>query len=362
MSGTWGRNLRLSLFGESHGTAIGMVVDGLPPNLNIDEEAVQFDLSRRAPGKDATATKRKEADEVEIISGLLDGKTTGAPLCGIIRNTNARSKDYANVQTIARPGHADFTGFARYAGGNDMRGGGHFSGRLTAPLVFGGALARQWLRTKGVEVGAHIAAIDSVYDVRFDPCHISKETLVQLQNMRFPVLEAEKEQEMRDKVENARLQEDSVGGIIECAACGIPAGWGNPFFDSVESVLAHLVFSIPATKGIEFGAGFALAEMRGSEANDALRADENKRIYTETNHNGGLNGGITNGMPVVFRTAIKPTPSISQEQKSIDYRTKKNETICIHGRHDPCIVLRAVPVMEACLAIALMECALEMER
>ena len=359
MSAVWGNNIRLSLFGESHGPAIGMVVDGFPPNVAIDLAAVQLDLNRRAPGQDATATKRKEADAVEIVSGLLNGKTTGAPLCGIIRNTNTRSQDYADVQSIARPGHADFTGFVRYAGANDVRGGGHFSGRLTAPLVFAGALARQWLRRCGIEVGAHIAAIESVLDERFDLCDVNQETLIRLQRMKFPVLKADKEPEMRRKVEEAHMREDSVGGLIECAACGVPAGWGSPFFDSVESVLAHLVFSVPATKGIEFGSGFDLAGMRASQANDAMRADEQGRVYTETNYNGGINGGITNGMPIVFRTAIKPTPSIAKEQKSVDYRTKKNETIRIRGRHDPCIVPRAVPVMEACLAIALMECALE---
>lgn len=360
MSAIWGRNLRLSIFGESHGKAIGMVVDGLPANISIDKKAIQFDLSRRAPGNDPTATHRKEADRVSIVSGLLNDKTTGAPICGIIENNNMQSKDYENVQSIARPGHADYTGFVRYDGANDVRGGGHFSGRLTAPLVFAGALAREWLKTQGIEVGAHILSIANISDKAFDSLDIRAEQLKMLQNMSFPLLDERKEYAMRDVVEQARMNEDSVGGVIECAGVGIPAGWGSPFFDSLESVLAHLIFSVPATKGLEFGDGFALTTMRGSESNDPIRVKDGK-VYTTTNKNGGINGGITNGMPVKFCVAIKPTASISQKQESIDYKRNVNETICIHGRHDPCIVLRAVPVIEACLLLALADCALDIQ-
>lgn len=359
MSGTWGRNLKLSIFGESHGLAIGMVVDGLPPNIPIDLEAVQFDLSRRAPGNDPTATKRKESDRIKVVSGLLNGVTTGAPICGMIENNNTRSADYQNIQTIARPSHADYAGFIRYQGGNDIRGGGHFSGRLTAPMVFAGALARQWLLTQNTNVGAHILSIGSVAEKNFDACHVDGIQLKKLQTMKFPLLQPEKEILMRDIVEDARMNEDSVGGVIECAASGIPAGLGSPFFDSVESLLAHLVFSVPATKGIEFGDGFDLTTMRGSQANDPIRVSPEQTVFTTTNHNGGINGGITNGMPIVFRVAIKPTASISQWQKSIDYRTMKNENLSVHGRHDPCIVIRAVPVIESCLLLTLAECLLE---
>ncbi len=361
MSGMWGQALRLSIFGESHGEAIGMVVDGLPPGMPVDGEEIARDMARRAPGRDKTSTPRKEADAVRIVSGVHDGRTTGAPICGMIENTNTRSADYGEMTTLARPGHADYSGFVRYQGHNDVRGGGHFSGRLTAPLVFAGALARQFLQEKGVTAGAHIARIGAVDDECFDPMQVSQEELVALRASDFPLLRPVQETAMREQVESARVAQDSIGGIVECAAVGLSPGWGHPFFDSVESLVAHLLFSVPAVKGVEFGDGFALSQQRGSEANDSFYMD-GERVKTRTNHNGGLNGGITNGMPLVLRAAIKPTSSISQEQQTIDYREKKDAVLRVRGRHDPCIVLRAVPVVEAALMLGLTEVILATNR
>ena len=360
MSGTWGRNLRLTIFGESHGGGIGMVVDGIPAGMPVDEAAIARDMARRAPGNDPTATARKEADAVRILSGVYRGFTTGAPLCGVIENTNTRSQDYENIARVARPGHADYTGFVRFGGFNDPRGGGHFSGRLTAPLVFAGALARQWLGRKGVEVGAHIASIGSVADDRFDPCAVTGEQIRALQKMRFPLLDHEQEAPMRAEVDAARRELDSVGALVECAAVGLPAGWGDPFFESVEGTIASLLFSVPAVKGVEFGTGFGLCSMRGSEANDPMRA-ENGKVTSLSNHNGGILGGITNGMPLIVRAAIKPTASIAQCQQSVELLTGENADLEVRGRHDPCIALRAVPVIEAAVMLGLMERALEVE-
>lgn len=360
MGGTWGRYLRLSIFGESHGHGLGIVLDGLPPGTPIDESEISIDMARRAPGKDATATKRKEADHVTIMSGVYKDLTTGTPICGMIQNTDTRGHDYRSMKTLARPGHADYTGNIRYRGFQDVRGGGHFSGRLTAPLVFAGSLARQYLAAKSVTVGAHILSIGFAQEKRFDACSIDKVMLDSLRQKIFPVLDDISEQAMRLEVEEARMNEDSVGGVIECAVVGQPAGWGTPFFDSIESRMAQLFFSIPAVKGVEFGDGFGLSSMRGSQANDAF-CMQGGRVETKTNHNGGINGGITNGMPIIIRVAIKPTPSIGQEQETIDYKTLQDKTVRITGRHDPCIVLRAVPVVEAAVLLALADAALEVE-
>lgn len=361
MSGTWGSNLQLTIFGESHGEGIGMVVSGIPAGMPVDEAAIARDMARRAPGRDKTSTPRKEADAVRILSGVYRGFTTGAPICGVIENTNTRSQDYENIARIARPGHADYTGFVRYGGFNDPRGGGHFSGRLTAPLVFAGALARQWLEKKGVAVGAHIASVGRVLDERFDPCAVTAQQLFSLQAAQFPLLDPEREAPMREEIEAARLSMDSVGASIECAAVGLPAGWGDPFFDSVESTIASLLFSVPAVKGVEFGEGFGFSAMRGSAANDPMRAEGGK-VTCLSNHNGGLLGGITNGMPLIVRAAIKPTPSIGIEQQSVELLTKENAPLAVRGRHDPCIALRAVPVIEAAVLLGLMERALEVEK
>ena len=354
MRGQFGEHFRLSIFGESHGPAIGMVIDGIPAGTPIDEEAIARDMARRAPGNDPTATSRKEPDRVRIVSGLFKGRATGTPLCGLIENTNTRSGDYAQLQTKMRPGHADYAGHVKYRGFADPRGGGHFSGRITAPLVFAGSIARQLLAAKGVEIGAHIAAIAGVCDTPLDPVLVDAQTLRALRERRFALLNPAQEAPMREAVEAARQDGDSVGGIIECAATGVPAGIGSPFFGSVESVAAQLLWSIPAVKAVEFGDGMALAAQRGSQANDPLAFDGG-RVVTLSNQNGGITGGITNGMPIVLRTAIKPTPSIARTQQTVDLLTGENTTLAITGRHDPCIVPRAVVVVESALAIALCE-------
>ena len=358
MRANFGEHFKLTIFGESHGPAIGVVIDGLPAGARIDEDYIARQRARRAPGNDPTATARKEADAVRILSGVLNGRATGAPLCAVIENTNTRSGDYKNIAASMRPGHADYAGYVKYNGMNDPRGGGHFSGRLTAPLVFAGSVARLLLQEKGVTIGAHIAALADAADERFDPVNVDAWTLCKLTESRFPLLCPEKEAAMREAVAAARAEKDSVGGVIECAAVGVCAGVGSPFFGSVESVVSQLAFSVPAVKAVEFGDGMALAGMRASAANDAMRMDGDA-VVCESNHNGGVTGGITNGMPVIFRAAVKPTPSIAQPQRTIDVARRENTILEIAGRHDPCIVPRAVVVMESILAIAL--CELEMD-
>lgn len=351
MSSTYGEKIKISVFGESHGNGIGVVIDGLPAGVKIDMDAVLLQMARRAPGKDKTATPRKESDLPKILSGILGDTLTGAPLCAVIGNTNTRSQDYGNLLTKPRPGHSDYTAFVKYSAANDIRGGGHFSGRITAPIVFAGAVCRQILAQKGIKIAAHIGSIGGVSDVPFDPVNIDGELIEKLNRSSFALIDESCELTMRDEVEAARLAQDSVGGMIECAVTGLPAGLGEPMFDGVEGAIAKAVFGVPAVKGIEFGAGFALAKMRGSQANDPFRC-ENGKVVTETNNCGGILGGITDGMPVIFRAAIKPTPSISQPQKTVDLQKMENATLEIHGRHDPCIVPRAVPVIEAVAAIA----------
>lgn len=358
MSSTLGTNYKISIFGESHGTAIGAVIDAPPPGLVIDMEQVLVQMARRAPdGKDGS-TKRVEADTPHIQSGVLerDGvlTTTGAPLCVLIQNTNTRSGDYANIARIARPAHADYTGYIHYNGYNDIRGGGHFSGRLTAPLVFAGAVARQALAKMGIRICAHIASIGDVCDAALDPCDIPSDVADRLSHSDFPVLDAVQEKLMKNEIERARMDADSVGGIIECAVTGIPAGIGAPIFNALECKIAHAVFGIPAVKGLEFGAGFELTKMRGSAANDPMRM-QGDRVITTSNNNGGILGGITNGMPVLFRAAVKPTASIGLPQQSIDYAKNCDADLIIKGRHDACIVPRAVPVIEAAAAVAILD-------
>ena len=355
MSSTWGSNIKLSIFGGSHTEAIGVVLDNLPANEKIDLEAVREQMARRAPGKDKTATTRTEADEPQVLSGLLNGVTTGAPLAAIVANTNARSKDYSDLKVHPRPGHADYTAAVRYDGANDIRGGGHFSGRLTACLVFAGAVCRQILERRGVVIGAHALQVGKVKDAPLDPVCISAEDLQGLNTRFFAVQEENVEKAMREEIESARLAADSIGGVIECAAVGMPAGIGSPMFGGVENVLASILYGIPAVKGVEFGAGFAVADMRGSENNDPFYYDEDGVVRTETNHAGGILGGITTGMPVLFRVAVKPTPSIGKEQRTVDLEKKENDVLTITGRHDPCIVPRAIPVVEAAAAIALLD-------
>ena len=346
----WGNKLKISIFGESHGNGIGAVVDGIPSGLKLDEEFIRREMQRRAPGRDKFSTPRKEADEVEILSGVVDGYTTGTPICGIIRNTNTRSRDYH--KELIRPGHADCTGFARYGETHDFRGGGHFSGRITAALVFAGALAKLALREKGVTIASHIKSIGSVCEKSFlDFESIDEKLLCGLTEKAFPVIEDECGEGMKKVITEAAADKNSVGGIIECAAIGVKPGVGAPFFAPLESLISSIMFSIPAVKGIEFGDGFGSASLRGSQNNDPYDTD-GVRIFTKTNHAGGILGGMTTGMPLIFRAAMKPTPSIFKEQDSVDMVSMKPVKLSIKGRHDPCIVLRAVPVFEAAAAIA----------
>lgn len=355
MASSIGKTVRVSIFGESHGEAIGCVLEGLPAGEALDMEAILVQMARRAPGRDKTATARRESDTPRILSGLLAGKTTGAPLAMVIENTNQRSGDYGNVRLCPRPGHADYTGHVRYHGYNDIRGGGHFSGRLTAPLVFAGAVCRQILWRRGVTVGGHILSIADVRDQAFDPVGLRAEQLDALSAVPFSLLDPAVEQPMRAAVEAARLEADSVGGVIEAAAVGLPAGMGSPMFDGVENRLAALLFGVPAVKGVEFGDGFALGQLRGSAANDPMTIDPAGRVTATANHNGGVLGGITSGMPLILRAAIKPTPSIGQPQQTVDLAAGRPETLVIQGRHDPCIVPRALPVVEAALAVGLLD-------
>ncbi len=329
-----------------------MVIDGLPAGEAIDFDAVLAQMARRAPGRDKTATPRKESDLPRVLSGMLGDVLTGAPLCAVIENTNTRSQDYGDLLAKPRPGHSDYTAYIKYHGANDIRGGGHFSGRITAPLVFAGAVCRQLLERRGIQIAAHIQSVGSIHDKPFDPVAVPSALIKRLSASSFALIDESAEEPVRAEIEAARLAQDSVGGTIECAVTGLPAGVGEPMFDGLEGAIAKAVFGVPAVKGIEFGAGFALAAMRGSRANDAF-CYQNGHVVTETNHCGGILGGIANGMPLIFRCAVKPTPSISQPQKTVDLQTGENTVLTIHGRHDPCIVPRAVPVIEAVTALAI---------
>ena len=350
MKNTFGNSVSYTLFGESHGEEIGIIIDGLAPGIEIDEEYINLQLSRRRPnGK--ISTSRVEKDEYRIVSGVWDGKTTGTPICILIPNTSKKSGDYSSLATLPRPGHADFAAECKYHGFQDYRGGGHFSGRLTAPIVAAGAIARSALMKKGIYIGTHIKSIADQSDREFSEKEL-KNDIISLSESKFPVLNESAGDAMRAEAEKAALEGDSVGGILECAVIGMPSGVGEPWFDSVESTLSHALFSIPAVKGVEFGAGFGFASKRGSEANDAFTTD-GENVYTKTNNNGGINGGITNGMPIIFRLAIKPTPSIFKEQETVNLDTMENAKLKIEGRHDPCIVHRAAPVVDAITAMVL---------
>ena len=351
MSSTWGNNLKITIFGQSHSEAIGVVIDGFPAGFRVDFEALQAFLARRAPGNAPFATARKEADKPEFVSGLVDGVTCGAPICALIRNTDTRSADYQNIAECPRPSHADYPAHVRYGGAQDVRGGGHFSGRLTAPLCIAGALCLQYLQQKNIHIGAHIAAVGGIADTPFDAVTVGKE---QFLTGTFPVLSQTAKAAMQERIAAARADGDSVGGMIEVAAVGLPAGIGNPPFDGLENRISSLLFGIPAVKGVEFGNGFEAATLTGSQNNDAYCV-ENGEIKTVTNRHGGILGGISTGMPLVCRVAIKPTPSIAKEQQSVNLKTKQPQTLLIHGRHDPCIVPRAVPCVESALAIAILD-------
>lgn len=359
MSSTWSNNISFSVFGESHGPAIGICMDNVPPGESIDMDKLMAFMARRAPKKDKTSTQRREKDMPQIMSGFLNGKTTGTPLCALIQNTDQHSGDYSNLSRLARPGHADYTGALRYRGFNDVRGGGHFSGRLTAPLCFAGAVAAQILEKRGIYVGAHIAEIHGIKDRRLDPINTTRQQIIDLHEKEFPTLDDAKGAGMRADIEKARMTQDSVGGIIECIAINVPAGIGSPIFDGLENSIAQLIFGIPAVKGLEFGAGFNVAEMLGSENNDEFYVDERGHVVTRTNNHGGILGGISSGMPITLRVAFKPTPSIARPQETVDYSALKNETLTIKGRHDPCVVPRAVPCVEAAVNIALLNHMLE---
>jgi chorismate synthase len=354
MSGTWGNRIKLSIFGESHGKAVGITIDGLKPGIEIDLNYIKKEMERRAPGKNKLSTPRQEKDSFEILSGYFNGRTTGTPLCAVIYNSDQHSRDYEKTKNLMRPSHGDFPGYVKYKGFNDYRGGGHFSGRLTAPLVFAGALCKQILETKGIVIGSHIKSIGKIKDNSFNAVSINDEKLKRLSQSSFPLLNEALETEMKDIILKAKEEKDSVGGVIEAAAVNLPTGLGDPFFDSVESTISHLLFSIPGVKGVEFGEGFDITEMKGSEAKDEYYIDGNK-IRTYTNNNGGILGGITNGMPIIFRVAIKPTASIGKIQNTIDIEKRQNAKLEIEGRHDPCIVHRAIPVVEAVTAIAILD-------
>ena len=348
MSSTYGENLKLSIFGQSHGAAVGMTLDGVPAGLPVDFDVLQDFLNRRAPGQNDWSTPRKEADRPEFLSGLLDGFTCGAPIAAVIYNKNTRSGDYANLKDCPRPGHADYTAQVKYGGFQDAAGGGHFSGRLTAPLCIAGGLCRQWLEEMGIQVFAHIAAVAGISDTPFDPIAPDRNSV----QAEFPVISPEAGAQMRDAISAARSDGDSVGGVVECAVTGLPAGLGEPMFGGVESRIAQIVYGVPAVKGVEFGTGFAAANLRGSQNNDSFLLSGGA-IRTGTNNAGGILGGITTGMPLIFRAAIKPTPSISRPQQSVSLRRGEMQELIVKGRHDPCIVPRAVPVIEAAAAIAI---------
>lgn len=353
MSSTWGTNIELSIFGESHGQAIGIVMGNLPAGIPLDMADIKHQMKRRAPGQNIMSTPRKEKDEVHIMSGLMNNVTTGAPLCAMIYNSDQHSKDYSLLQECMRPGHSDYPAYIKYKGFNDVRGGGHFSGRITAPIVFAGSVAKQILKQKGIVIGAHIQSIKDVYDDSFG-VDISSQDIEKMLQQQYPTLNPNVFEKMQATIEEARMHQDSVGGMIECAILNVPAGLGNPFFDSIESHLSPLLFSIPAVKSVSFGLGEKITELYGHEANDCYYyADE--KVKTKTNHNGGITGGISNGMLIIFKVGIKPTPSISQVQQTINVKTKENTELEITGRHDPCIVPRAVVVVESMAALGILD-------
>ncbi len=357
MGSVYGNLLKVSIFGESHGNGIGVVLDGFPAGVEFDESFILREMKRRAPSSLPGSTARREADIPRIISGIKDGFSTGAPICAIIENTDTHSKDYSKLKSTPRPGHADFTAEIRYNGFQDPRGGGHFSGRLTAPLTFAGALCKLALLKKSIFVGGHVLQVGNIKDEVF-PTLPDKEFLSALRKKQFPVINDASGESMLQLIDNVRQSKDSVGGIVECAAIGLSAGVGSPMFDTLESRLASILFAIPAVRGVEFGAGFRAAEMLGSGANDPFYYD-NTTIRTKTNHHGGALGGISTGMPILLRCAFKPTPSIAQTQQTVNLETKEEDVIAIEGRHDPCIVCRAVPVVESAVAISLLDQILE---
>ncbi len=351
---TYGKRIKLDIYGGSHDEKIGMTLEGIPKGEPLDLEWLRNFLARRAPGNDPYSTTRKEPDEPVFLSGLDGNITTGDVIEAVIYNQNHHSGDYASLSDIPRPSHADFAARVKYGKDVDLRGGGHFSGRLTAPMCIAGGICLQMLMRRGIYIGAHIYSIGNINDRPFDATAISKRDLDILHYWKFPVLEGAAGERMKSLIEKARAEGDSVGGVVECAVLGLPIGLGEHMFDSVESAISNIVFAIPAVKGIEFGTGFESAKLKGSENNDPFYTD-GKDIKTRTNNAGGILGGMTSGMPLIFRAAIKPTPSIAKEQDSVSLSRMENVKLTISGRHDPCIVPRAVPVFEAAAALAVVD-------
>ena len=359
MKNTFGNQFTVTLFGESHGDAIGVVIDGLASGIPLDFSLIQ-DMMNKRKAKGKISTQRHEEDKIHIVSGYFDGHTTGTPLTILIENTKQMSKDYSKTKNILRPSHADYTADVKYLGYQDYRGGGHFSGRLTAPIVASGAIAMQILHQKGIEIGTHIVNLHGILDDSFSYDFDTLKKQVALVNQEdFAVINENIKETMIAHITEAAAQKDSVGGILESAILNVPAGLGEPFFDSIESRLSHLLFSVPAVKGVSFGLGFDFANYYGSEANDAIYYQDG--VKTKTNHNGGINGGISNGMPIILRTVIKPTPSIFKPQQSIDKQTHKAMTLEIQGRHDPAIIHRARVVIDSVLAIGMLDFIMERE-
>lgn len=361
MSNIWGMNLKISIFGESHGECVGVVLSNLPAGIKLDLEKIQAEMNRRKPGKSSLETPRKEADVFKIMSGYFNEHTTGAPLAMIIENTNTHSKDYSEIKKMPRPGHADYTAHMKYKGYHDYRGGGHFSGRLTAGIVFAGAVAKQILGKLDITIGAVIESIGPLKDKPIESLDITDETIKNWISSPFPTVTESIGEEMKALINQKREEHNSVGGVIRCIGLNIPVGLGEPFFDSFESRLAHLLFSIPAVKGVSFGLGFDVAKLDGQTSNDDFYIEKGL-FKTKTNNAGGILGGITNGMPVDVSVAFKPTPSIGQQQETVDIETLEEKTITIEGRHDPCIIPRALPVVEATMAIALLDLLLGEEK
>ena len=355
---TLGNKLKVTVFGQSHAPAIGCVIDGLPAGFAPDMDRVAAFMARRAPGQNAWSTPRKEGDTPEVLSGLVDGRTCGAPVAMVIHNGDQHSRDYSGLKRTPRPSHADYTAIIKYGENYDIRGGGQFSGRLTAPLCFAGAFALQLLGQRGITVAAHIGQIENIVDAPPDFAAVKREDLEVLLHKPFPVFDDTAGMNMRQAIEAARMEQDSVGGVIRCFVLGLPAGVGEPMFGGVENRLAAALFGIPAVRGVSFGTGFAAAGMRGSVHNDPFIMEDG-RVRTRTNHAGGVLGGITSGMPLVVNIAVKPTASISREQETVDLETGENAPLVIHGRHDPCIVPRAVPVAEAVTALTVLDMMLE---
>jgi chorismate synthase len=358
MASIWGRNIKISVFGESYSKAIGVTIDGLPAGVKIDFDQIYFNLKKRSPGRNSISSGRRELDIPEILCGIKDNTTTGSPLTAVFYNNDLRQKDYDSINYLPRPSHADFTAYKKYKGFNDYRGGGHFSGRLTCPITFAGSIALQILQHKNIKVSAHIKSIFNIFDDEFDPCNISQEIINKLRGSDFPLICPKIKNEMAEVIERAKADNDSVGGTVECAVIGLPCGVGEPMFNSIESTISSIMFSIPAIIGVEFGLGFKSSLLYGSKNNDQFYCEDGI-VRTKTNNSGGINGGISNSMPVIFRVAVKPTPSIGRKQDTINISTGQNEVIEIIGRHDPCIVPRVVPVVESACSLAILDLLIE---